>query len=96
MKVTVSKNNINIEDSSEVSKDYFGAILVILSDEHPECEVWKRSGLSLKLEWAAHNLLYNLHIMRKCTKDVDLNYPQKLWERVLYPIVGAIGWLFIK
>lgn len=96
MKATVLKNNIHIQDSAEVSKDCFGAVLVRLSQEHPDCEVWNRTGRSLCLEWSAHNFLYKLHIARYHTKDVDLNYPQKLWEKILYPIVGGVGWIFIR
>ena len=95
MKTAVANNNIHIEDSAEVSKECFGAVLVMLAEQHPDCDVWNRTGRSLILEWAAHNFLYNLHIARKYTKDVDLNYPQKLWEKILYPIVGGIGWIFI-
>lgn len=39
--------------------------------------VLERSNFSLLLEWASHNLLYDLHIARERTKDVDLEYPQK-------------------
>ncbi|MBQ0053516.1 MAG: hypothetical protein KBS89_03555 [Bacteroidales bacterium] len=96
MKTTISKNNIHIEDSAEVSKDCFGAVFVKLSQDYPDCEIWNRSRRSLILEWSAHNFLYTLHIARSHTKDVDLNYPQKLWEKILYPIVGGIGWIFIQ
>lgn len=95
MESTVTRNNVHIQASHEVSKDYFGAVLVMLAEQHPDCEVWNRSGRSLILEWAAHNYLYRLHIARSRTKNADLNYPQKLWEKILYPIVGGIGWIFI-
>lgn len=40
-------------------------------------DVFKRNNTSLIFEWATHNLLYNLHIAKERTKDVDLEYPQK-------------------
>ena len=55
-----------------------------------------RTPFSIKTEWATHNALYALGIRREQTKDLDLNYPQKVWERLAYPFVGCIVWLFIK
>jgi hypothetical protein len=35
-----------------------------------------------------HNRLYKLHILRDRTKDVDLEYKQKWYLKVLYSILG--------
>ena len=48
------------------------------------------------LEWAAHNMLYNLNIQRERTKDVDLDYPQKWYYKVGYGICGVVALIFIK
>lgn len=49
-----------------------------------------RSMTSMVNEWKAHNLLYNLHIARSHTKDVDIeaNISKKL--DFIYKILGGI------
>ena len=88
--------NIHIGDSYRASKRDFGHILDWYKDRYPKSEVWKRSYFSLKTEWATHNALYALGVKRERTKDVDLNYPQKIWVRVAYTITGCLVWPFIK
>ena len=57
-----------------------------------ESDVLKRTDESLINEWFAHNVLYNLHLYRKHTKDVDLNYPQSKIIEIAYSIVS----IFLK
>lgn len=97
MNIDISKNNIHIEDSFDVSKrDIKGDLVVILEyADRQDCEVCNRSLKSLCLEWYAHNLLYKWHIKRERTKDVDLNYPQTWKERIFYLILGSFAWLII-
>lgn len=54
-----------------------------------ESDVLKRTDDSLINEWFGHNVLYNLHLFRKHTKDVDLNYPQSKMAEIVYSIVGV-------
>ena len=95
--ISITKNNIHIEDSFDVPKrDIKGDLVVILEyADRQDCKVCNRSLKSLCLEWYAHNLLYRLHIQRARTKDVDLNFPQSWKERVFYAIIGTIAWIFI-
>lgn len=44
-----------------------------------------RSIESMIEEWRSHNLLYDLHILRKRTKDVDINIISKIWE-IIYKV----------
>ena len=55
-----------------------------------------RSTRSLLREWAAHKLLYQLHILRSHTESVDLDYPQRLSVRIVYRIVGGIALIFYR
>ena len=55
-----------------------------------ECDVLKRTAKSLINEWFAHNVLYNLHLFRSHTKDVDLNYPQSKIVGICYAIVSLL------
>lgn len=97
MDISITKNNIHIEDSFATPKRHIKGDLVVILEyaDRQNCEVCNRSLNSLCLEWYAHNLLYKLHIKRARTKDVDLNYPQTWKERMFYPILGAIAWLII-
>ena len=55
-----------------------------------------RSTRSLLREWAAHKLLYQLHILRSHTESVDVDYPQRLSVRIAYRIVGGIALIFYR
>lgn len=96
MKVKVTQDNIRIENSFEVGKGYFGAVLAVLKRDYPDCRVWNRGCWSLKSEWAVHNFCHRMHIARSNTGDVDLNWPQRRWEKLLYPLAGALVWHLIK
>lgn len=91
--------NIHIENSYKISKWDFKNTLITrrVYATSDELDVFAhRSYLSMQLEWCCHNFLYNLGVARERTKDVDLNYPQKLWEKILYPIGGILTWIFIR
>ena len=92
MVVNASKNNIHIEDSYKVNtREDMQMILNDIRAKHSleESDVLKRTDDSLINEWFAHNVLYNLHLFRKHTKDVDLNYPQSKLMEIVYSIVGV-------
>lgn len=89
-------NNIHINDSFAVSKHSFKAVLATYDDDDARAVRAKRSDFSLLTEWAAHNALYNLGIARERTKDVDLQIPQKWYEKIGYPVIGCLVWIFIK
>ena len=44
---------------------------------------------SLINEWRSHNLLYDLHIYRDRTKDVDLNN-ETIIKRICYSILSVL------
>lgn len=52
--------------------------------------VFQRTNKSLINEWRSHNLLYNLHLFRSHTTDVDLNYPEKWYMKIIYGIISFI------
>ena len=59
-----------------------------------ESDVLKRTDDSLINEWFAHNVLYNLHLFRTHTKDVDLNYPQSKIIEIAYSVAYFIVSIF--
>lgn len=95
-KYIVTKNNVHIEDSYTVPKNQFDRVLGKIKTDNPDCEVWNRCWWSLKFEWATHNFLYMLHILRSHTKDVDLNYPQPWYINWAYNVIGCLVWVFVK
>lgn len=95
-KYTITKDDLHIIDSYKVEKKAYHRTYAQIKALHPDSDVWKRSYKSLDREWATHTLFYDLHLFRSHTKDVDLNYPQKLWEVIGYGIVGRIALIFIK
>lgn len=96
MQYHVSSNDLQLKSSFKVKKKDFERELAKIREKHPRSRVWKRSLLSLKLEWAAHNALHALGILRYRTKDTDLNWPQPWYIRLGYAVLGTLAWPFIK
>lgn len=93
----ITDNNIHITDSYTYSKESFSYVFEYLRNTYPTNSVLiNRSDKSLSKEWATHNLLYDLHIFRSHTSDVDLNYPQKWYEKIGYAIVGTFALWVIR
>lgn len=95
MNYTLTQNNLHIEESYKISKSEFVPFFNDLRKKEPWSDVWNRTNGSMKREWASHNLLYNLHLFRSHTKDVDLNYPQKWYVSLAYNIFGFFALFFI-
>lgn len=90
--IKVSKNNIHIENSYETkTRNDMQLVLNDIRAHHSlgYCNVLLRTDKSLINEWCAHNALYNLHIFRKHTKDVNLNYPQSKIVEIAYSIISV-------
>lgn len=95
--IIVTHNNVHIEDSYAYGKTGFEPLLDWIHKMYPNCAVFdNRTMKSLCREWAVHNALYDLHLFRSHTKDVDLNWPIKKWVEIAYNVVGAIVWPFIR
>ena len=97
MLIKVSKSNIHIEDSYKVNrKDDMQIVLNDIRANHSleESDVLKRTDSSLIKEWRVHNVLYNLHLFREHTKDVDLDYPQSKIIEIAYSVAYFIVSIF--
>lgn len=84
--------NLHIEGSSTMSRHEFSVVAFVYNcnDE----VIMRRSRYSILHEWAAHKLLYQLHILRSHTESVDLDWPQPFIMRVAYFLVGGFALLF--
>ena len=96
MKYKIFGNRIKLYDSCFVQKGRFQFEIDKIRNLHPTCHIWARSDSSLRREWAAHNWAYALGIKRDKSADVDLNFEQKWYKKLLYGTVGTIALWVIK
>lgn len=90
IRAQISMNDVKVFESYKVKKksemeellDYWRGEYITL--------VFQRTNKSLINEWRSHNLLYNLHLFRSHTTDVDLNYPEKWYMKIIYGIISFI------
>lgn len=86
-------DNIHIKDSYLIKKERLMVRkLNQLKQIMPESKVWNRSLKSLIFEWKTHNLLYELHLFRSHTTDVDLEETPPIWQLIIFYICGFIFW----
>lgn len=92
---TVTPNCVHITDSYKVRKWNMRKLLLDIRAKHEqETTVFQRSIFSLKMEWIAHNFLYEIGYKRSQTKDVDLDNPCDKPEW-LYIVCGLLTWIFV-
>lgn len=90
----ITNNNLHIQDSCFIHKKDMNNVLDTIHSDNTNSNIWRRTNKSLINEWQVHNALYNLHILRSHTKDVDLNYPNKV--EFMYNILAPFASLLIK
>ena len=89
--------NLHIADSYQIPGRDFKEILTDIKQSNPDAFLFKVRGIcGMCLEWATHNFFYKIGFQRERTQDVDLDYPQKWYYRIAYPIIGTVVWLFIR
>ena len=90
VKYHVTPNNVTIYDSYKVT--HTGDMEYLIQKiryNYPlnNYIINKRSMSSLINEWKAHNLLYDLHLFRSHTRNVDLNN-EPWYRKVIYQILS--------
>lgn len=97
LEITLSTNNIHIENSHDVELPIImDEILTLLRKEVDDTGITTdtplnhRSNKSMIREWIAHNNLYILGYEVERTKNVDLNYPQKWYVKVAYWLLSRM------
>ena len=96
MRYRILGDRVKLIDSYLIPKAKMSRELGMIRNLHPTCRLWHRSEGSIKREWAAHTLAYNLGIKREKTADCDLNYEQKWYNKLAYGVVGTIALWVIK
>ena len=82
--------NVKIRSSYKIRDKYTrnDILNILLSYDQCHDNEWNRSIESMRLEWAFHNLLYDIGYQRERTKDVDLdNSEEELYDK---PIVNKL------
>ena len=88
MAVQILSNRIKIIDSYKITdkskmKEIIYAILYI----HPEIKFDRDYDL-LVSEWVAHNRMYKWGIKKDKTKDVDLEFKERWYNKLIFKIIG--------
>ena len=87
--VRFTDTNIKIYDSYLVPKKKIKAWTKQLKEEAISYGFhYTREPSSWAAEWCAHNLLYELKIKEKRTKDVDLNEDESRIKKIIYSILA--------
>lgn len=85
--VKILSNRIKIIDSYKITdRDRMKQIIYAIQYNHPEVK-FNRDINDLVHEWVAHNKLYKWKIKRNMTKDVDLEYEEKWYYRLIYKML---------
>lgn len=80
-------DNTKVIDSYKIT-DIDIEVMEIIRERHRRKLPVTREFDSYVREWKAHNNMYNLHLFRSHTKDVDLEENQKLIYKIIYWIIG--------
>lgn len=84
---SVGEDGISISDSYLITNDedkfQFLQELCLSIEGLELC----RTIPSMLTEWKAHNILYQLHLFRKHTKDVDIEYEQTKWTAFMFKLI---------
>lgn len=97
MKYKISNYSLKLIDSYLVSKRNFSKKIAYIKKVQPGFSLWfTRSERPIINEWASHNLAYLLHYRRNKTANVDFEFKQAWYNKLLYGIVGPIALLIIK
>ena len=96
MRYKILDNRIKILDSYMMSEAEFYSALDEIQKLYPDHVAFKRTRKSMYLEWRAHNFLYWIGIRKDKTADVDLEYPQGWFKKLIYGILGVLGKIFFK
>lgn len=98
LKVNATETNTHIENSYKVKS--LSDMCEVLKLIKKECKSKKLAINKLSIdsmidEWRVHNLLYDFHIQRSRTKDVDLNTDNAWYYKLAYYILSPFYLHFV-
>ena len=95
-KINIFEDYIQILDSHKIKYNEFKSILEELIKENPDHQVFvNRNRYGLLMEFSVHNFLYKFGFFKLRTINLELEYPIKLKNDIIYKIIGPFCWLFI-
>lgn len=86
----MTENNLHIRSSYLIRERDIMLYQIHYMRKQGKCKALERSDKSLVNEWRAHNLLYDLHLFRSHTRDVDLDWPAKWYTEVIYAVLSFL------
>lgn len=91
IKVKVSDTCVHITDSYTVKKRrVMKDVIKDLKNTYDATVLKERSTFGMINEWVGHNNLYTLGLWESRTKDVDLEYPQAWYYKIVWFLLGLI------
>ena len=87
MKIEYSEDNTHVVDSYKIDNINL-SVGYIIRERHLRHLKVTRAFESYVREWRGHNRLYNLHLFRSHTKDVDLDENMSMFWEVVWLIIG--------
>ncbi len=93
---SLTTTNLHIIDSYKIPGRDFYRVLKDISSQNPNAFLFKaRCKLGMCTEWVTHNFLYKINFQRERTRDVDIDYPQKWYYKIAYPLIAFLTWPFV-
>lgn len=95
-KINIFNDCIQILNSYKIKYNEFKNILEELIKENPDHQVFvNRNRYGLLMEFSVHNFLYKFGFFKLRTINLELEYPIKLKNDIIYKIIGPFCRLFI-
>ncbi len=92
IKVKISDTCVHITDSYTVKKRIvMKDVIKDLKETYDATVLKERSTFGMVNEWVGHNNLYTLGLWESRTKDVDLEYPQAWYYKIIWFLLGLIA-----
>lgn len=88
MAVQILSDRIKIIDSYTITdRSKMKEIIYAIQHAHSEIKFDRDYNLLIS-EWVAHNRMYKWGIRRDKTKDVDLEFEEKWYNKLIFKIIG--------
>lgn len=85
-----NKNNIHVVNSYKVKEEDIMDYLKEFKSKIGKDFTYKRSLEDMKVEWIAHNILYDMNVCVQRTKHVDINEDETTLRKAGYSLIYSL------